>query len=405
MIDFNRFWAEGSSPYGYDEDDANDTEVPPGVTKEEIRAWEHEHGVTLPEPIRTALGVRNGGFVRNAPIQILPLDEIVPVDDDFWEWTEIEPDEAPDHSLMFLFGDDSDSGGTLLLNFNTRGAKGAPSVYMDHHGESTYRVNDTIDGFFNAALASSDAPSVDWKETESGISVVARETIDLSDVYGGKAASEDQVLARDSKSLTLFTRERSPQGETLTRTTLPLPLDADWAVVRPYRPAPISTFVLHLQPQEIDGIVAVESRTDADGRWKNSTSHGVPIYVTFESIDRARLDALRTELFGAKAAAAAQARQDSETALEQTLNSMPPEQRAAAMLQATLGMKEESDRQFGDMLGDLGQIPAELAEMANMMKQRLEEMSERIRQKAAANPPDPETMKRIEGYLRDSLPD
>ena len=77
--------------------------------------------MTLPEPIRTALGIRNGGSVRNTSIDVLPLDQIVPVDDDFWRRTEIDEDEAPDHALMFVFGHENEVGGTFLMNFNADG--------------------------------------------------------------------------------------------------------------------------------------------------------------------------------------------------------------------------------------------------------------------------------------------
>ncbi len=399
MIDFNRFWMEGSNPYE-EEPDAEEAEVPPGVTAAEIRTWEKTHRVKLPEPIRTALGIRNGGYVRNAPIEVLPLDEIVPVDDDFWEYTELDEDEVPKHNLMFIVGIEIEIGGTFLLNFNARGPKGRPSVYIDHHGESTYLVNDTLSGFFEEQMASSDAPTVDWSETEKGIAILARETIDLSGMYGGPA-SEEQVLARDNEALVLFTRQRSPEGETLTRTTLPLPLEAEWAKVQPYRPAPMATFSLHLQPEESDGIVALESKTDDDGRWKNSTSHGVPIYVTFESIDRDRLVALRTQLLGAESAARAQAAQDREASFVNTIEQLSPQQRAASLLQFALNMREKSVREFG-ALGDAPEdAPPGLAEAAKTIQRRMEEMAERFRQQAGGTAPDPELLKRFNEMLRD----
>src|ERR1700730_9841921 len=124
MIDFNRFWMEGNNPYEEEDEGA----PPPGVTRKEILGWESLHGVKLPEPIRTALGFRNGGYVRNMDIEIMPLDRFVPVDDDYWEYTEIADDEAPDHGLLFVFGDDTQDGGTYLMNFNSRGPEGPPSV-------------------------------------------------------------------------------------------------------------------------------------------------------------------------------------------------------------------------------------------------------------------------------------
>jgi hypothetical protein len=403
MIDFARFWMKGNNPYE-DEDEtqgATSAKVTPGVTAEEILEWEREYGVKLPEPIRTALGIRNGGFVRNAPIQVLPLDEIVPADDEFWEYTEIEEDEAPDHRLMFVFGSDTEIGGTLLMNFNARGPEGSPSVYIDHHGESTSLFNETIGGLFEAALASAAGPSVDWSEFDAGVPIIARETIDLSAVYRGKPASEDQVLARVAETLVLLTRERSPEGTVLTRTTLPLPLDAGAAEVRPHRPAPISTFVLHLQPEDNDGIVYVRSETNADGRWKNSTQQGVPIYYTFESTDRHRLQSLRTQLFGTEGAASAQAKQDRQAAFAEMLDTLAPEQRSAALFEAALSIKQETDRQFAAQFGDLGPIPPELAATAEALRLKMEATAGQVRQKSAANPVDPETLRRIKGYLRE----
>ena len=39
------------------------------------------------------------------------------------------------------------------------------------------------------------------------------------------------------------------------------------------------------------------------------------------------------------------------------------------------------------------------------MRRRMEEMTEQIRRKAAANPPDPETVRRIEDLLRGPEPE
>src|SRR5260370_29471690 len=93
---------------------------------------------------------------------------------------------------------------------------------------------------------------------------------------------------------------------------------------------PIYTYGLTLQPQNSDGIVEHESERTREGRWKNSTSRGVPICVQFESHDRARLEALRRSLFGEKTADRAQAREKSQEELQQRLASRSPEERQAA---------------------------------------------------------------------------
>ncbi|HVV99064.1 MAG TPA: SMI1/KNR4 family protein [Planctomycetaceae bacterium] len=403
MVDFERFWAAGV-PDGDPDDEFDDFEEPeirPGVDAEAIREWEEEHGVTLPALLRTALAIQNGGDVRNARLQILPLEEIVPIDEDFWEWTELDESEAPDQDLMFVFGEETEVGGTYLLNFNAKGPAGEPSVYLDFHGESTYRMADSLQDLLNQLLASSAAPSVDWSEIED-LPVLARETIDISPIHRGKPASVDQVLVRDGgDALVLFTRERSPQGETLTRTRLPLPLDSNWAQIDPHRPAPIGTFGLHLHPEESDEIVSQESHTDADGRWKNTTDHGVPIYVMFESTNRDKLVSLRKQLLGDKAAANAQAKQDRQGELQRTLDALSPAERMSAMLQSALQMKAELDRECEDEGITAAGMPPELAQAAEAMQRKMQELMQRAQEKIAEHPPSPEVQQKIADILRD----
>ncbi len=357
----------------------------------------------MPEPIRTALGLRNGGCVRNTSIEVLPLAAIVPADDDFWDHTDIDEDEVPEHNLMFAFGSENESSGTLFMNFNANGPEGAPSVYIDYHGESSSLLNETIAGFFDNQLAASPGPSVDWSETEAkrGITVIARETIDLSALYKGKPASEDQVLARVDDALVLFTRASLPGGTTLTRTTIPLPLEEAVAEIEPHRPAPLSTFILLLEPTDTDGIIHEESATDKDGLWKNSTQEGTPVYVTFESTDRGRLESLRAQLFGAEAAAGLEAKEVRQADLKKSLDGLPPDQRTAALLQAAMAMKQETDAQFAAQYPDLaGSVPPAAAAAAEAIRLRMEEMAKRVQQKSAANPVDPGTLKKMQEYLR-----
>lgn len=393
MIDFERFWAEIS--------DADDSGERAGVSDEQIRGWESRYATKLPEPLRTALRLRNGGYVRDTAIEIARLEGIGPVHDEFWEFADIDDEEGTDHRLVFVFGGDNEAGGTLLMNFNARGAKRPPSVYIDFHGESTERLSGTLSGFFEKVLATSAAPSVDWSESEA-LPIVARDAVDLSPMYGGLAASIDQVLARKGKTLILFTRERSPDGETLTRTKLPLPLESGEAEIGPFRPAPISTCALHLQPEASDGIVEDESKRTGDGRWKNSRARGVPIYVSFESTDRRRLESLRSELFGAKQAARAQTNEKRAAALEQSLSALSPEQRTTTLLQAALTMKEEMDREFAAELGDAGDMPSELAQAAEMLQRRMEQMMQQAQQQISANPPDAESLRLLKKMLRDT---
>ena len=129
--------------------------------------------------------------------------------------------------------------------------------------------------------------------------------------------------------------------------------------------------------------------------------NGTPIYVTFESTDRDRLQSLRTKLFGNEAAAGLEAKEDRQADLKKSLDGLPPDQRTAALLQAAMAMKQEIDRQFAAQFGDLvGSVPPEMAAAAEAIRLKTEEMAKKVQQKSAANPVDPETVKTMQEYLR-----
>src|SRR5260221_13222498 len=99
MIDFDRFWAQPGCGPGLSREE---TEAPfgqmgawlqslpgatgkfdmslvpgmnpgPGVSAQQIAAWEREHAVRLPEVLRQALAPQDGGFGRETGFRILPL--------------------------------------------------------------------------------------------------------------------------------------------------------------------------------------------------------------------------------------------------------------------------------------------------------------------------------------------
>src|SRR5262249_46588440 len=154
-------------------------------------------------------------------------------------------------------------------------------VYHSDPGDLN-RHSKSVTKFLTRMLETFEAPSVDWSETEQ-LQIVAREPVDLSPVYNAPAELE-QVLARQESFLVLFRRERTPEGDKSTRTTLPLPHSRDFAMIQRHRPAPV-THALLLQPEQCDGVAEIESRQMRSGRWKNSSSKGAPICVHFESTE------------------------------------------------------------------------------------------------------------------------
>ena len=362
----------------------------PGVTGDEIAGWEGEHGVPLPQVLRDALSRQNGGFVRDSEFRVLPLSEIERPDDEFWEWASYEEQDVPDRSLLFRFAED-EFGGTYLFCCPA-GAQDQPSVFSHYHdsGGDLNRCSKSITRFFERMLATSETPAVDWSETEN-LEVIARERIDLSPIHGGPAEKE-QVLARHGETIVLFVHERSPAREQYARTALPEPLSRHLAMLQPCRPAPIVTYSLVLQPENIEAIESVESERTSDGQWKNSSSRGTPICVLFESADRGRLEALRRALFGKQAADCAQAQEDQQQKFQQALAGLSLEQRQAAMAQAMLRMREQFAQLQGGPLNP-EQRPPEAAGLHDLMQQKFREIEQRAKDVLGKHPVGPDVLR------------
>jgi hypothetical protein len=405
MINFQEFW-EDTVPNDEDHGYGNEPEPPrPGVTGQDIIAWEEQHGVALPSSLRQAFAVRNGGVVRYSSVRIEPLERIKPADDDFWEYANHDAEAMPDRRLVFTFADDEDSGGQYLLNFNALGPRGEPSVCIYHSDPGDVdEASASLAEFLARLLAVSSGPAVNWAEIDSpGLTILARETIDVSPVFG-RGAEYEGVLAHGADALVLFTHLRSKQQETIIKLTLPLPLDPNSALLRPLRPGPISTHCLHLQPTRTDNILHVQSTRASDGKWKTTNMRGAPIYGYFESKDRDVLTSLRARLLGEQAANAMSERERSEAQFEQELNSLSPDARRAAMIQAALKAKEEIDRTFTEQFGTLEPPRGELANLAQLMQARMAEALARVQAGAANAPPDPKTQNIIGEMLTRILP-
>jgi hypothetical protein len=142
-----------------------------------------------------------------------------------------------------------------------------------------------------------------------------------------------------------------------------------------------------LQPREPDGIVAHESVRTRDGRWKNSTSRGVPICIQIESHDRTRLEALRRTLFGEKAADRADAREKSQEELQQRMAALSPEERQAAGMSMFQQMRQ---RMFPGGRPKPEGMPPELAAIQDLLQKRLAEIEKRMKEKTGGRPVNPE---------------
>jgi hypothetical protein len=380
------FQAQGAQVMGpSSEESAQDPG--PGVTQEQIDTWERERGVRLPDVLRQALSRQNGGYVYDTQISVLPLAKISCPDEEFWEFASYEEEDAPDHQLVLQFGSDEEFDASFFLNFNARGPKDEPSVLV-YHGDpgDLARHTDSVTKFFDRKLKTFDAPSVDWSETASQ-DVLARETIDLSGMYAGKAAEREQVLVRQSGAYVIYCHEKTPEGERLTKTTLPEPLEqSDHGPGMIQRQLAQGKHELHLQPRNFDGIVELRSERTREGRWKNYTTRGAPICVLFESHDRGRLEALQRTLFGDKAAKRALAQEQRKEELQERLEALTPEEHQAAAMTMFDQMKE---RLFPGGRPKVENLPTELAAIQKVLDQKMHEIEQRVKEKMRDHPVDP----------------
>ena len=93
----------------------------PGPDETAIGAWEREHGVRLPAILRDALHVQDGGYVRGSRLQLRRLSEMEPLSGDAYAhlWDFQENREFGDPFKLHWVGADEESGGVLILDYNT----------------------------------------------------------------------------------------------------------------------------------------------------------------------------------------------------------------------------------------------------------------------------------------------
>lgn len=390
MAETDPFWADP-------EDD--DPAPAPGVGASEIARWERLHGVTLPGPLRDVLARRNGGVVRGGDVEINRLEEIQPVDAEFWEWACFRGDEPADRGLFFMLGWDPHFTGRFLIDFNARGREDEPTVHLYYSDPGDVEdVADSLAEFFLHVRTTDAAPTVEWPGPWDDLDLVARETLTGSTVDEVEWRLE-QVLVRQGDDLVLWTRKQSYGGEERSRTLLPTPLDSRWAVVKPLRPEPNPTFALHIQPTDHDGIACESSERREDG-WRNATSRGAPIYVMFESRDRERLEALRARLLGSEEAEAARQRERRDAELQARLDGLSPEARLATMTSAAEKLREETDRMFRETNPDPSPLAPEHRALLVTLQRKVSEAMAKAREQSGGAVPDPEALKLLEDSLR-----
>lgn len=376
---------------------------------------EAKYGVKFPRSFVELYTCRNGGVLRDCdwPDHLMPLVEddtahfgmcIRPlssyaargeiVDDDALDWIE---EEYGDPGLVFVLW--TDGHVCCTLNFNKRGPTGEPSVvYLDFECISDEELADTFGDWLASLFRAEGTPSVDWSEAGQ-YAVLAEETVEVRYLGSDVTETVEQVLSAEDDRLILFTRNRrSDGGEQLAKVTLPRGIDPGQAHISPFRPPPCPTFELHLQPADLDDIEWVTSRLTSGGTWKNEQSHGVPIYCTFESADRSRLEALRKRLLGGKIPKSLIAQEEMQGRWE----TMSAAEQGSALAQQMLAAVEQMDKQFEEQEPDLGPVPDELKVAAKRLEGLKERMLADLKRLAGTTPVDADTAQLLQEALAEA---
>ncbi|WP_437202207.1 SMI1/KNR4 family protein [Planctomicrobium sp. SH664] len=309
MLNLQQFWEETE-------------DAPPGLTPKDLQLAEKRLKVSLPQSLVKVLSVQNGGYVRYEEVnlfQVTSRDKRQSValaskllDDDALEMVQ----ENGGHAEQILIFADEHEGHTLFgLDYHECGPQGEPDVIaIDLHCGYCERIEGGVDDFLNRLSASDAEPAVDWNEI-SEYELLAEEVIEIP-VEAGEPAPHtiDQRLCESGTSFILFRQERQGDFELLTRFEIVKPLDAEQCLINTVQNATPALYQIQLaaepsdfpdeesvvDPDDYEEVSTLwsESRSLADGRWKNRNGSGEPAMVTFESADREKLVQLRVRLIG-----------------------------------------------------------------------------------------------------------
>ena len=379
MADPHQFW----SP---DNDVAS-----PGLSAEQIRDCSTRLGVRLPDSFAELYSVRNGGSVRDENLTLFPLPtsddvgefgviatvEYIAEEDEFAREMVVEELGNPQFILLFA-GDD---GHTYhALDFNVHGPDGEPRVlWLDFECSEWDEISPSFGELVEDLTRSDDECAIDMHEIER-LTVIAHETID-HEYENGIREQVEQHLCDAANTLVLFVSSNGPEGQEFSRVEITKPLDVDACVISPMRPKPNQTFMLMLQPEEDEGILWTSSRKTSEGRWKNGTSRGVPVYAEIESTEKARLKELRTRILGGEMSARAAAEEEWQERMED----MSEEDMEAAFPHLMLQMMGEMEELVGDL--DPDDTPAELKPALQHMEQLKAKMKSDLEQRATGTAP------------------
>lgn len=365
-----------------------------GASRDRILKWEAERGVKLPKLLRKVYREHNGGLVRSTQLELYALEQIVPPDERAWATLGGDGADAAaftDHSRVLIIGWDNEAGGQYFLNYNECYDDEDPSIWScTGVGTGIRRVSPSASRYLKKLATASDKPEVDWEESER-LEVLAEDAVDESAWLPPGTVSR-YLLARGDGVLVLYREslDFGTGGKRLTRIELPLPLDVETMILRQRRMD--GPWTLQLQPKRSAGIIYIESTELPDGGWRNRRSKGAPAYDVFESESKEKLEELRVELIGEKAAKECEAEDDRMVAFQRRVSQSSPDELQVIgfqLLHAMQGTLPDEDLE--------GEMPAEPIASAAHIQHLMNQMRAEVANRGGDEPIPPDVQAMIDG--------
>lgn len=234
-------------------------------------------------------------------------------------------------------------------------------------------------------------PSVDWGEIGS-LEALARHSIEAPRLFGRTEAVET-VLCANGDQLLLFRKWQ--RSGAMQRVGFARRLDAPQMRITEFPQEPATYYRLELTPAEGTRVAFDAATPTWFGLWRNEPTHDdLGSGICFlESAEREPLVHLRSRLLDGNVPESLL----TEEAMWQRMNSLPEDQRRAAMAALVMQQHAAQERRFEENFPDIGPVPDELQPLENHVQQQLD----RIRQMAASNPVDPELANLMQRFQRD----
>jgi hypothetical protein len=234
-------------------------------------------------------------------------------------------------------------------------------------------------------------PNIAWSEIDT-MTIVTRMSSDVPGMWG-RSETVEQVLCSSGDKFVLF--KNWLRSGRLFRAEFGQTLDGREMRLTEWIPEPTPSYRLQLAPRDSDAVVYTASNPTWMRLWYHEGPMNLGAGICFiDSTDRQALKDLRSKLLNGNVPEALQAEED----MWQQINSLPENERRAAMAKLAMQSLGEVNRKFHQMYPDIGPVPDELKPTMDIVAGRIAE----IQRTAEATSVDPQLADLMKRFVTDA---